>query len=108
MDICYNIDTIKAIAKERLVFMFVVFSCIFDSGVVCICYKEGGIGSAIAHSLSIAKLQEDTLLEVRCLGRQLSLDSARKVLDDFSPWEGRAIWKNGVVLDRTSDKKSRR
>ena len=108
MDICYNIDTIKAIAKERLVSMFVVFSCIFDSGVVFVCYKKGGIGSAIAYALSLAKLQEDTLLEVRCLGKQLSLDSALGIFDDFSPWDGRAIWKNGVVFDRTSDRKSRR
>lgn len=88
--------------------MFVVFSCIFDSGIVGVCYKEGGIGSAIAHSLSVAKLQEDTLLEVRCLGRQLSLASAQQVVDDFEPYGGRAIWKNGVVLDRVSDRKSRR
>lgn len=87
--------------------MFVVFSYVFDSGLISVTYKEGGIGSAIAHALSVAELQGETLLEVRCLGKKLSLDSARKVFNDFSPCGGRAIWKNGIVLDRTSDKKSR-
>ena len=89
--------------------MFVVFSYFSDEGEICLAYREGGIGTAIAQAIAWSRLSGSTLLQVRCLGQRLTEQRAREVFQTFktcpTPWDGRAIWQNGEILDRRSDKR---
>ena len=89
--------------------MYVVFSYFSDEGEICLAYREGGIGSAIGQAIAWARLTGSTLLQVRCLGQRLSMEQAQAVFNSFKVcptlWDGRAIWANGEVLDRRSDRR---
>jgi hypothetical protein len=89
--------------------MFVVFSYFTDEGEVCLAYRKGGIGTAIGQAIGWCRLTDSTLLQVRCLGQRLTEQQALELFRSFktcpSLWDGRAIWKNGEVLDRHSDKR---
>ena len=89
--------------------MFVVFSYFSAEGEICLCYREGGIGTAIAHAIKWARIGGSTLTQVRCIGQRLSEEQARDLFRSFEVcptfWDGRAIWANGEVLDRRSDKR---
>ena len=85
--------------------MFIVYSFVTAAGCIGIAFREGGVGKAIAHAMAVARLTEDTLTEVRCIGRNLSYEMAQKVFDQAEYTDGRAVWLNGEVLDRLSDKR---
>ena len=91
--------------------MFVVFSYFTEEGEICLAYREGGIGTAIAKAIACCRLSGSTLLQVRCLGQRLTEQQAREVFQSFKTcptlWDGRAIWANGEVLDRRSDKRQK-
>lgn len=89
--------------------MYIVFSYFSDEGEICLAYRKGGIGTAIAQAIAWSRLTGSTLVQVRCIGQRLSEQRAREVFEDFSPCpterDGRAIWLGGEVLDRRSDKR---
>lgn len=89
--------------------MFVVYSFFTKELEVCLAYRKGGIGTAIAHAIACTRLSGSTLTEVRCLGQRLTEQKARELFQSFKVcptlWDGRAIWANGEVLDRRSDKR---
>ena len=87
--------------------MFIVYSFLTEELEVCLVYRKGGIGTAIAHAIACTRLSESTLTEVRCIGQRLSEEQARSLWLDWhgAPNTGRLIWANGEVLDRRSDKR---
>lgn len=87
--------------------MFVVYSFFTEELEVCLAYRKGGIGTAIAHAIACTRLSGSTLTEVRCIGQRLSEEQARSLWLDWqdAPSLGRLIWANGEVLDRRSDKR---
>lgn len=91
--------------------MFVVYSFFTKELEVCLAYRKGGIGTAIAHAIACTRLSGSTLTEVRCIGQRLTEQKARELFHSFKVcptlWDGRAIWANGEVLDRRSDKRQK-